>query len=778
MYAASSPLIIWPEPSFNFFFPMLQNIHQIATATESELTWIENSLTQPNMFKQWILWFQSSYMKSNNLSEAGESRFLLEIQEDKSRLNEELFQSFTIAEESVDFVIIQSKPPTLKTLFVKAEDQEIRVIHYPQEKTVIYDNEADEMQNISFDEENCTTADNTLEPGPILGQKRKRKVVITETGGFKYREIEIFDNELRRLNPETVDEDDNKYVNDKLMNLYIRCKIKDSTKVLALETEPMICYQQRISNTPKDKNHSFPKKYGLKTIVEKITTEKWMKIELLLYPVNLNNSHWICVGVFPLQSECIIYDSCTHTLNASHHRVGILAVSHAYTLLCSAYSEKFKRINASPTLEWKVDDIVKVVVIKICTSYPQQTNSYDCGLFVVYGMNNICSKWETPDEMFQFDQEHITLVRQNLYDQLQVRKKKEKAKKNNSDDSTQNSSSSSKIIPQQTSNNSSTQSFSSSSSSSKIILQQRSNNSDDSTQNSSSNNFTQQTSNKSSTQNSSSSSKRKITTPYVSEILANQPTDGTTEFTKEMMVSKEFTDTIKVDIMSFQKNTSSIVCIVNWHTTPIRINNGLLRLKVGCTNRILQFTYCLIFQSNEMWKKANIQLTFNLHEIGDLALGTEYGHMGGGEILFTCSVNDINPNNKKNLEDFVKETISFNFDLLYTLQTHCKNEVNLCLPTEKKAPSLYLQNLVTTRFYYSKYNTQSKKDAQIQNSLVESLLCFLNCDSMSAKKEIRNCHCKLYNYDGNKELTTQKSSDMMKKNKCYRIYFATTLSKL
>ena len=152
--------------------------------------------------------------------------------------------------------------------------------------------------------------------------------------------------------------------------------------------------------------------------------------------------------------------------------------------------------------------------------------------------------------------------------------------------------------------------------------------------------------------------------------------------------------------------------------------------------------------------------------------------MGGGEILFTCSVNDIKPNNKKNLEDFVKETISFNFDLLYTLQTHCKNEVNLCLPTEKKAPSLYLQNLVTTRFYYSKYNTQSKKDAQIQNSLVESLLCFLNCDSMSAKKEIRNCHCKLYNYDGNKELTTQKSSDMMKKNKCYRIYFATTLSKL
>jgi hypothetical protein len=271
--------------------------------------------------------------------------------------------------------------------------------------------------------------------------------------------------------------------------------------------------------------------------------------------------------------------------------------------------------------------------------------------------------------------------------------------------------------------------------------------------------------------------RKKQRVEYTAAPLPNQLTDGTVKFTENMKVNNIIFQKITTDIVKCLESISNhkIKCVLNWINTGVKLNSKELQLKVTCSNQQenLEFFYRLKggnsgAASDKAWNDANILLLFQLNETNSNTFGVEQGFRGGGEILIQCSeaydLENAELNLKVQMKKFVKEAISFNFKLLFTLKYSAQN-----IPTPT-----YLKENITRRFYYGKYDLRSevKKYKELSIFFVDSLLpLFPDGGRASATETIENCDVLLFDYEGEKKIKPKQHNKMTTLCSTYRMYF-------
>ncbi|KAG0140092.1 hypothetical protein CROQUDRAFT_383682 [Cronartium quercuum f. sp. fusiforme G11] len=124
--------------------------------------------------------------------------------------------------------------------------------------------------------------------------------------------------------------------------------------------------------------------------------------DVIIFPVNINNTHWTCAAINLRQKRFEFYDSMG---NENRHVLDNLKDYIQNEHLA-------KRKVELDTLDWDY----------CYTKPPQQNNGYDCGVFVCQFMDCLSRDWGGGDTVFDFSQQNLPYIRNKVVYEISTRK--------------------------------------------------------------------------------------------------------------------------------------------------------------------------------------------------------------------------------------------------------------------------------------------------------------------------------------------------------------------
>ncbi|CAH7670864.1 hypothetical protein BY996DRAFT_4586206 [Phakopsora pachyrhizi] len=120
------------------------------------------------------------------------------------------------------------------------------------------------------------------------------------------------------------------------------------------------------------------------------------KKDVIIFPINIRNSHWTCAAINIKKKRFEFYDSM------GNHNDSILAILRDYIV----NESKTKRNQELDVSDWS--NFYHPAV-------PQQQNGFDCGIFVCQFMDCLSRDWgDGNDTIFDFDQSNMGYIRTKM----------------------------------------------------------------------------------------------------------------------------------------------------------------------------------------------------------------------------------------------------------------------------------------------------------------------------------------------------------------------------
>ena len=124
--------------------------------------------------------------------------------------------------------------------------------------------------------------------------------------------------------------------------------------------------------------------------------KRWTKsfcifdFDKVFIPINVVNAHWALIVIYISEKEICYYDSLVGTEGSKKQKVKLIIILNYLEMEAAAKEKSFS------TNEWK---LIETNVEKV----PQQTNSYDCGMFMIY-----CADYISDDLPLLYKQSEMT----------------------------------------------------------------------------------------------------------------------------------------------------------------------------------------------------------------------------------------------------------------------------------------------------------------------------------------------------------------------------------
>jgi len=124
--------------------------------------------------------------------------------------------------------------------------------------------------------------------------------------------------------------------------------------------------------------------------------KRWTKsfcifdFDKVFIPINVVNAHWALIVIYISEKEICYYDSLVGTEGSKKQKVKLIIILNYLEMEAAAKEKSFS------TNEWK---LIETNVEQV----PQQTNSYDCGMFMIY-----CADYISDDLPLLYKQSEMT----------------------------------------------------------------------------------------------------------------------------------------------------------------------------------------------------------------------------------------------------------------------------------------------------------------------------------------------------------------------------------
>ncbi|KAH9821697.1 hypothetical protein DFH28DRAFT_923187 [Melampsora americana] len=191
------------------------------------------------------------------------------------------------------------------------------------------------------------------------------------------------------------------------------CTVKDLSRLEPKRwlNDELINFYGIMINLRSQKDHPSPKFYDVHCFSSFFMTRldldgyqavrRWTKKfnlfekDLIIFPINLMNSHWIC-GVINLEKKRFeVLDS----FGFKHFMV----FKKLRNYLMAEHLDKLKfELDLSEWIDYYHPEI------------PIQDNGYDCGVFVCMFMDCLSRKWQDDQVVFDFEQKDLVYLRQRI----------------------------------------------------------------------------------------------------------------------------------------------------------------------------------------------------------------------------------------------------------------------------------------------------------------------------------------------------------------------------
>lgn len=164
------------------------------------------------------------------------------------------------------------------------------------------------------------------------------------------------------------------WLNDEIINFHMGMLIEDINKKPINERTSIVMntfFYERLMDEKETGSFTY------KNVVRwTIKFENVLTKDLIVIPINQNNTHWVLVVVYPMEKRIVYYDSMYKTQGIGQNYLKNVL---RWLSLEAIGSKKYNKPSAPGNFdqsEWSLIDG--------CIGVPQQGNGFDCGVYVIF----------------------------------------------------------------------------------------------------------------------------------------------------------------------------------------------------------------------------------------------------------------------------------------------------------------------------------------------------------------------------------------------------------
>jgi len=225
---------------------------------------------------------------------------------------------------------------------------------------------------------------------PLTQEERELVAEVTHPGGMLSTETahlilnaEVSHANLQRLQTRATLKDIDKYLDDEIVNRYLNhCLTREDENISSNLSgrKRSHFFSSFFVQRMFDEKNSDPNLRGqynymnVKSWSKKVHGKDIFNMKYIFVPIHKDGNHWT-LAVIDMEKKCIqYYDSCAGDKNAAKHGSKIMDSLLAYV----ADEYKYKGSKGGQEMNVSKWELINCST----TASPQQTNGYDCGLFL------------------------------------------------------------------------------------------------------------------------------------------------------------------------------------------------------------------------------------------------------------------------------------------------------------------------------------------------------------------------------------------------------------